>query len=99
MAKQVKILCVCGSGTVSSSMVANKLKEKLADHGYDVHAVECSPTSAETALAAGGFSLMACVSPVYEDFGIPKVNAVGMLTGLSEDQVLEDCLKILDAEK
>ena len=88
MAKRVKILCVCGSGTVSSSMVANKLKEKLADHGYD----------AETALAAGGFSLMACVSPVYEDFGIPKVNAVGMLTGLSEDQVLEDCLKILNAE-
>ena len=98
MAKRVKILCVCGSGTVSSSMVANKLKEKLADHGYDVDAVECSPTSAETALAVGGFSLMACVSPVYEDFGIPKVNAVGMLTGLSEDQVLEDCLKILDAE-
>ena len=98
MAKRVKILCVCGSGTVSSSMVANKLKEKLADHGYDVDAVECSPTSAETALAAGGFSLMACVSPVYEDFGIPKVNAVGMLTGLSEDQVLEDCLKILDAQ-
>ena len=98
MAKRVKILCVCGSGTVSSAMVANKLKEKLADHGYDVDAVECSPTSAETALAGGGFALMACVSPVYQDFGVPKVNAVGMLTGLSEDQVLEDCLKILDAQ-
>ena len=97
MAKQVKILCVCGSGTVSSAMVANKLKEKLADHGFDVNAVECSPTSAETALAGGGFALMACVSPVYEDFGIPKVNAVGMLTGLSEDQVIQDCLKILSS--
>ena len=94
MAKQVKILCVCGSGTVSSAMVANKLKEKLA--GFDVNAVECSPTSAETALAGGGFALMACVSPVYEDFGIPKVNAVGMLTGLSEDQVIRDCLEILN---
>ena len=88
MAKQVKILCVCGSGTVSSAMVANKLKEKLADHGFDVNA--------ETALAGGGFALMACVSPVYEDFGIPKVNAVGMLTGLSEDQVIRDCLDILN---
>jgi PTS system galactitol-specific IIB component len=98
MAKRVKILCVCGSGTVSSAMVANKLKEKLADYDYDVEAVECSPTSAETALSGGGFSLMACVSPVYQDFGIPKVNAIGMLTGLSEDQVLQDCLKILKAE-
>ena len=58
--------------------------------------MECSPTSAETALAGGGFALMACVSPVYEDFGIPKVNAVGMLTGLSEDQVIRDCLDILN---
>jgi len=96
MAKQVKILCVCGSGTVSSAMVANKLKEKLGEHGFDVTAVECSPTSAETALAGGGFALMACVSPVYQDFGIPKVNAVGMLTGLSEDKVVEDCLNILN---
>ena len=96
MGKAVKICCVCGSGTVSSSMVANKLTEKLADYGYDVTTVECSPTSAETALAAGGFALMACVSPVYDDFGVPKVNAVGMLTGLSEDKVIEDCLAILE---
>ena len=49
--KHVKILCVCGSGTVSSAMVANKLTEKLADHGYDVQAIECSPNSAASALA------------------------------------------------
>ena len=96
--KSVKILCVCGSGTVSSAMVANKLKERLAERGYDIHAEECSPSSAETALAAGGFSLMACVSPVYEDFGIPKVNAIGLLTGLAEDQVIDDCVKVLEAE-
>ncbi|MCH4054155.1 MAG: PTS fructose transporter subunit IIB [Atopobiaceae bacterium] len=98
--KPIKILCVCGSGTVSSAMAAQKLTEKLGEHGYEVHATECSPTSAETALAAGGFSLMACVSPVYQDFGIPKVNAVGLLTGFGEDKVIEDCLQILggDAE-
>ncbi|RVU97390.1 PTS fructose transporter subunit IIB [Coriobacteriales bacterium OH1046] len=96
--KTVKILCVCGSGTVSSSMVAQKIKDALAQYGYDVHCVECSPNSAETALAAGGFSLMACVSPVYQDFDVPKVNAVGMLTGLAEQQVVDDCLAILNAE-
>ena len=32
MAKRVKICCVCGSGTVSSAMVANKLKEMLGEH-------------------------------------------------------------------
>lgn len=96
--KNVKILCVCGSGTVSSAMVANKLKEKLAKHGYAVNAIECSPNSVETSLSGGGISLIACISPVYKDFGVPKVNAVGMLTGLAEQQVIDDCLKILDAK-
>jgi galactitol PTS system EIIB component len=95
--KSAKILCVCGSGTVSSAMVAQKLKDKLGERGYSVTAAECSPNSVETSLAAGGFDLIACVSPVYQDYGVPKVSAIGMLTGLSEDQVLADCLKILEA--
>jgi len=95
--KRAKILCVCGSGTVSSAMVAGKLKEKLAEKGYDVATVESSPPGVESALSAGGFDLIACVSPVYEEFGVPKVSAVGMLTGMSEDKVIEDCIAILDA--
>lgn len=94
--KKCKILCVCGSGTVSSAMVAGKIKEQLAEKGWDVHAVETSPNGVETAIAGDSYDLIACVSPVYQEFGIPKVNAVGMLTGLSENQVIEDCLKILE---
>ena len=77
-------------------MVAGKLVERLKEKGWDVHAVETSPNGVETALSGENFDLIACVSPVYQEFGIPKVNAVGMLTGLSEEQVIEDCLKILE---
>ena len=96
--KSVKICCVCGSGTVSSAMVANKLKDVLAEHGYDAQCVECSPISAESTVAGGGFSVMACVSPVYEDFGIPKVNCVGMLTGMGEEKAIQEILYILDKQ-
>lgn len=95
--KTAKILCVCGSGTVSSAMVAGKIKDQLAEKGYQVTTVETSPPGVETALAAGGFDVIACVSPVYEDFDVPKVAATGMLTGLSEEQVIEDILAILEA--
>lgn len=94
--KKCKILCVCGSGTVSSAMVAGKLKEQLKEHGWEAEAVEASPSGVESALAGDKYDLIACVSPVYQDYGIPKVQAVGMLTGLSEAQVIEDCLKILE---
>ena len=96
--KKCKILCVCGSGTVSSAMVAGKIKEQLAEKGWAVHAEETSPNGVETALSGDDYDLIACVSPVYQEFDVPKVNAVGMLTGMSEEQVIEDCLKILESK-
>lgn len=96
--KTCKILCVCGSGTVSSAMVAGKLKEQLAEKGWEVKADEVSPNGLDSALAGDKYDLIACVSPVYQDYDVPKVNAVGMLTGLSEAQVIEDCLNILEAK-
>ena len=97
MMKTCNILCVCGSGTVSSAMVAGKLKERLKEKGWDAAMVEASPNSISTEITGKKFDLIACVSPVYEDFGIPKVKAVGMLTGLCEDKVVDDCLKILES--
>ena len=94
--KNVNILCVCGSGTVSSAMVAGKLREQLAEHGFNATTIEASPNSVETEISGKQFDLIACVSPVHQDFGVPKVNAVGMLTGLGEDKVIEDCLEILN---
>ena len=40
--------------------------------------------------------ILSHVLAVYQDYDIPKVNAVGMLTGMAEKQVIEDCLKILE---
>lgn len=37
MMKTCNILCVCGSGTVSSAMVAGKLKERLKEKGWVRH--------------------------------------------------------------
>lgn len=97
--KTCNILCICGSGTVSSAMVAGKLKEKLKENGWDAHMVEASPNSISTEITGKKFDLIACVSPVHEEFGIPKVKAVGMLTGMSEDKVIADCLAILNARE
>ena len=58
--------------------------------------VETSPGGVETELMGNKYDIIACFSPVYQDYDIPKVNAVGMLTGMAEKQVIEDCLKILE---
>ena len=96
--KKARILCVCGSGTVSSAMVSQKLKEQLAEQGVDAEMATASPSTVENTLLGSQFDLIACVSPVYQEYNVPKVNAVGMLTGLSEEQVVADCLKIINAK-
>jgi PTS system galactitol-specific IIB component len=77
-------------------MVALKIREMLRDRGYNAATMESSPTSAESVLASGGFDAIACVSPVYADFGIPKISALGMLTGMGEEQVINDLVKVLE---
>ena len=46
MAKSVRILSICGSGTVTSSMVASKLKDYLQGQGYSVTSTEAKPQQA-----------------------------------------------------
>ena len=96
MGKHVKIMCVCGSGTVTSAIVATKLRDKLKEKGYDVEAVESSVMNIPATLSSGGFSLIACASPVTEDYGIPKINAMGLVTGMGEDKVYEAIINIIE---
>ena len=53
----VNILSVCGSGTVTSSMVAAKLKEKLGERGYSVSTTEARPTEALNLATSGRFDI------------------------------------------
>ncbi len=48
--KSVNILSICGSGTITSSMVAAKLKDRLSEHGYQV---KCSPRQTDRGFKSG----------------------------------------------
>ena len=96
--KKVSVLCVCGSGVVSSSMVSVRLKEMLAEKGFDAEMKEASPVSMETEIQGNKFDVIACISPVYEDYGIPKVNAIGLMTGINAEEVVDECIKVFNKE-
>ena len=71
----VNILSVCGSGTVTSSMVAAKLKEKLGERGYSVSTTEARPTEALNLATSGRFDILTHTSPLPDgDYTIPTVN-------------------------
>lgn len=93
--KRVSIVTVCGSGVVTSSMVAVKLKERLAEHGYDAKVVETNPGGLDSLVMGNHFDMIACISPVSKDYGIPKIDAKGMIAA-DDEQVMEDALRVLN---
>ena len=44
MVDKVRFLSVCGSGVVTSHMVANKIVDLLSEQGYDADPDECNPS-------------------------------------------------------
>ena len=97
MATRVRILSICGSGVVTSSMVANKIKEMLSSEGYDVQTVEANPGELEGYCSREKFDLIAYSSPIHDNYGVPAINAVGLITGMGEEEFLEEALNYLKA--
>ena len=96
---KIKVLSVCGSGTVSSAMVGERIIELLGEHGYEVEIDEVNPGMVSGAVMNGDIDLVAFTSPIDPDDakGIPQVNSVGLLTGLDEETFLEEALAALKA--
>lgn len=95
--KQYNVLSVCGSGTVTSSMIADKLKETMQEKGCRITTTEARPTEALQLAQGGNFDFITYTSPLPDgDYGIPIVNAIGFLTGFGDDEFLEELDKVLE---
>lgn len=94
--KSCTVVTVCGSGVVTSSMIALKIKEKLKEKGWDATMYEASPVSLSSVITGKKVDVIVCASPVNEDFGIPKVKGMGMVTGMGEEKVMNEIIAVLE---
>ncbi len=93
--KKIKILSICGSGVVTSSMVANKLIELFSEHGYDAQTTEANPSELAGYCMREQFDLIAYSSPIGDPCGVPALSAIGLITGMGEEEFIEEALEIL----
>lgn len=89
------VLVVCGSGIATSTAVVCELKEKLADRGIQADIRQCDVFSVKNQLQ--GVSVIAYTCALKEDFGVPKVSAVALLTGIGADAVVDQIVNVLEA--
>lgn len=87
--RSLKIISVCGSGTVTSSMVATKVKDILSENGVTASTVEVNPSGAEELVNSGAYDLIVHTSPLVRKYDMPTLNAVGLLTGMGEEEFIE----------
>ena len=91
--KNINIISVCGSGTVTSSMIAGKVKDILAENGYRAKTVEVNPNGVDNELSSGNWDIIVHTSPLKGKYELPTINAVGLLTGMDEEGFIDDLLK------
>lgn len=94
--KPISILSVCGSGTVTSTMVASKLKDYLHEKGIAITTTEARPTEAPQLANSGRFQLIVFTSPLPPaKYGIPQINAMSCLTGVDEENFFDEVEKAI----
>lgn len=92
--KKLKIISVCGSGTISSAMISQKLQEVLKKEGFMMEAVEVNNGQIMNTLNAGNYDCICYASPISGEFPIPCISAIGLLTGIGEEEVYEKVLEV-----
>lgn len=88
--RTLKILAVCGSGVVSSSMIVTRIKDILGEHNIKVETFELMPQMVRTHLEREKADLVVATTRVPGNIPIPVINAVALLSGIGEDKFIEE---------
>jgi len=91
---KLTVLAVCGSGVVSSSMIAQKIKDILSSFTVDLDVIELLPTSVEEYVQRGNIDFIVTTSPIPGDIKVPIIKGIALMTGFGEDTVVGEITSI-----
>lgn len=88
-----KILVSCGTAIATSTVVARKIVEKLAERGIDVDIDQCKAAEVQSKL--GGVDLIVTTTPVSDVGEIPVLYTLSFLTGIGVDDDMEKIVSFI----
>lgn len=91
--KQYHVVVACGTAIATSTHVAIKLKEYLADRGIKITTTQCRV--AEVPSYTDGAQLVVTTAQIPFDIPIPVVNGLAFLTGIGEKEVVDQIEELL----
>ncbi|NOY98121.1 MAG: PTS sugar transporter subunit IIB [Chloroflexi bacterium] len=94
--KIYKIIVACGTAIATSTHVAIKVKEFLAERGLKVHTIQCRVT--EVPSLAPDADLIIATAQVPFDTDVPIMDGIPFLTGVGIEEVVDKIEAILKAQ-
>ena len=88
-----KIASVCGAGLATSTWIATKLAEILAERGIEAEITEVKIM--DLSLSASNYDLIVSASALGDVYGVPVVVSTSILTGVGLDDTVEEIVHIL----
>lgn len=94
-----KVLVVCGNGIASSSIMVASLQDYLKEQNVEAQIDKASLIDLSGSVGAeriNGYDLLVSSTKVENgEIKIPVIIGIGLLTGIGEDEVLEEIKDVL----
>jgi PTS system galactitol-specific IIB component len=88
-----RVLVACGSGIATSTHVAERIKELCRSNGIDVEVVQSRVQEIPT--YADSVDLIVATTQVAVGQRVPVLNGIPFLTGVGEEEVEAEIVKVL----
>ena len=94
---KIKVMIVCGSGIVTSSLAANKVEDILDNSQYEYEIIKASVGELSNFNKKADVILTTCNIDKGLVNGIPVLEARGLLSGKT-DEIKEKLMEVLDTQ-
>ncbi len=84
-----RVLAVCGTGGVTSGVIAAKVREIAEREAVPVEIVNTRVFDMASQLESGGFDLIVTATRMPADMSVPVINCMAFLTGVGEPETVE----------
>lgn len=88
-----RILVVCSTGAVTSTVLAEQIKEVLKQKGILADVIQCKVS--ELPMKADTADFIVAATRLNQTFPVPMVNAIGVFMGPPLEKVLNQIIKLL----
>lgn len=88
------ILVACGNGAATSTMVAMKIREALEEKNIKANVNQCKLT--EIPSKAEDYDLVVTTGKYKEKISTPLISGMPLLTGIGEEEKLEEIIQALN---